>query len=781
MKTKIAFASMLAIFALCACVKETVIKEEGNEQEPETVLEETPDIQTTEELSTVTAELSDEITKTAYDSEGIFSWTASDRITMVLYNNGSADASKKGKVDKYTYDNKSGAGVIATFSGTAISSPWVEAGLALYPNYNVSSYNKLEEGGSYDVDLGTEAFQVKLGQEIRPNLETPLDLVPLIARKGGDGIYHFKTATGILKITITNIPSAARYVVLKSNNDYYMCGTFNLDAGDTEIKESNYVSGGYYQKSIYFVPETDGETRDFYFPIPTGTIPAGMTLFMDTGSSERILTKTTTKPITITANHITPIKAVTAEHYKTIGTAKFFDKGVTNGYHADVELQQSLDNSKDYRLVNPYGAYKAANNNTAAYDPDPYLYFTITGETTEGGKTKVTFQKHAIGLNMDSSSGNVIIQHPTVDGKWDKTTGDADHNIVRLADGSGNPLVVQLAPFYCYNDMSNGWPRDTYDHLIEILFPGYAPTDVEVTTNSSAASVCGNQINLIITGTHIDQARVKWAASSADPFSGMSDLFTASSGKTMPTTGITTTGESTRYISVQAYNSDGTEIFHNVFTKSVYTLTSTDATQIAGTFKANLRYLPQYYSSKWCYISDDGTYDTGNGSAHSPAITATDNTIIISDSNDAFKGNIMITSILGLNYNGTATDNSFIKTELITEATNSLKDATYTGGCPIYGTLSGSTLTFIAPSSQEAFVMYNGSPVHFAQNNDKAVTFSKAVTTVAGETTVTLTAGNKNLSLPFSATRYAYVDGCLIKFQNYIENPPVFTRTYGAE
>lgn len=335
----IAIAAAVSVpFLFSSCAKEV---NDTNEIIPEIV---------TESLQTVNAVYVDDDTKTAYDEYGTFSWVDGDKITMVVYNDGSVEPAKRGNVDRYPYATSAVDGRYATFSGSTISSPWVEAGLALYPNNNVSTYNCLAEAGTYDIDLDQEHFQVKLNQEIRPNLASPLAVVPLIGRKDGAGQYQFQTATGILKVTINNIPSSARYVVLRSNSDYRMSGTFSLDSGDCEIKESNYVSDGYYQKTVYFVPEADGETRTFYFPLPTGTIPAGMTLFMDTIASERLMTKTTKKAITITANHITPLAAVTSPYYANLaltGTADSFSAYVDSKSPAVVKVKVAAASTAD--------------------------------------------------------------------------------------------------------------------------------------------------------------------------------------------------------------------------------------------------------------------------------------------------------------------------------------------------------------------------------------------------------------------------------------------------
>ena len=148
------------------------------------------------------------------------------------------------------------------------------------------------------------------------------------------------------------------------------------------------------------------------------------------------------------------------------------------------------------------------------------------------------------------------------------------------------------------------------------------------------------------------------------------------------------------------------------------------------------------------------------GAAGRLGITATDQDFVIEVSDDPSKGNVMITNILGLKSDGTATSGSFIKSTSVS-GHEMLSAATYTAGSPIYCTMNGTTITTPDPYSQDAFVYYNGDPVYFAQNNNNAVALTMSTSTEDSTTTVTLTPGNINISLPVTMDNASTWAGCL--------------------
>lgn len=417
--------------------------------------------------------------KTDYDISGHFSWAASDQISVVLWNDGTAEPAKLNELSHYVYDNTTGAGTTATFGGSAISSPLNEFGVALYPSTDVSAYNGIAEAGS------KTDFQVTVQQEIRPDLDNPMSVIPLIGRKNGEGVYQFETAMGVLQVTVTDIPLDAYYLYLYIPDDsYHCCGTFAV--GDkNEICSADFVSGSsYYKKTIAFTPQIAGETRTFYFPLPTGTLPIGTELRLDKGYAggfANIMTKTFSKAVTITANHVTPLKAVAAETWEDIeGTGKFMDdngfyrtgfysrsKGIAD--YVSVTIQKNKNDATRYRVVNPYQAYvdQKISSEAMASDPigpDPYFYFTLKDGF-------VSFDTYHTGLKYDYLSdgdthGEFYLDDPNAYGfnKW--------NNCVIQYDLDGvSPLNVQLSPFYFY-DGSSSYYLCHENPKIEIVFPG---------------------------------------------------------------------------------------------------------------------------------------------------------------------------------------------------------------------------------------------------------------------------------------------------------------------
>ncbi len=89
--------------------------------------------------------------------------------------------------------------------------------------------------------------------------------------------YHFSPVTGILKVSFTDLPATATEIHLDmpDNSTYALNGNFNIDTtrDPLEIKASDCAGTKWGQKYLKFVYASASDA--FYFPIPTGTIPAG--------------------------------------------------------------------------------------------------------------------------------------------------------------------------------------------------------------------------------------------------------------------------------------------------------------------------------------------------------------------------------------------------------------------------------------------------------------------------------------------------------------------------
>lgn len=455
-------------------------------------------------------------TKTTYDDTGKFSWVANDRITVVVYNDGTTDASKLNVFDHYTYTNSTGAGETATFTGSTVNAPWHEYGVALYPNKNASTYNCLQEAGAYDT-----GFRVVVNQEIHPDLSNPLDVVPLIGRKNSNDVYQFKTAMGVLQVTVSNIPADAYYLYLQDpSGTFAFSGTFEVGSQDV-INASDAVSpsGNAFKKTIAFTPASAGETRTFYFPVPVGTIPAGTMLKMDKGYAggyANIMTKTLKDPVTITANHVTPLKAVSAQKWVSLGAGKFIDDNgfyATSGTssHVDVTIEQLQGSTKEFRVVNPYQAYIDAKGKTSDVGtPDPYFYFTLKDEGY------VDYAKYNTSLYYYGpwygDQYGVFSVAPNTSGSYNKW-----NNVVLKSDTSGNPLNVQLAPLYTKNSDNSILANCSENPKIEIVFPGSTEMlTIANYANGASVTYTAGDVTATINNSAITSVKVVAAASLAD-------------------------------------------------------------------------------------------------------------------------------------------------------------------------------------------------------------------------------------------------------------------------
>ena len=129
--------------------------------------------------NTITIKASlDAETKTTYAGEKSFSWVAGDRISLTTQEAGSL-----GMVTLET----AGSGPSVDFTGD-IPLGAKPAAKAFYPE----TFAQLTDG----------EIRLALPEEMTPDPANPLSAVPLIGTKQEGNSYAFRTATGILKITL---------------------------------------------------------------------------------------------------------------------------------------------------------------------------------------------------------------------------------------------------------------------------------------------------------------------------------------------------------------------------------------------------------------------------------------------------------------------------------------------------------------------------------------------------------------------------------------------------
>ena len=171
------------------------------------------------------------------------------------------------------------------------------------------------------------------------------------------------------------------------------------------------------------------------------------------------------------------------EPWKSLGDAEFsmiywFD------FSYKVELQQHMLEPNRYRLVDPFSEALIEEEYVPAMskgNQSPYLEFTIhpAGSTFRDVTTTVeglvTYNDHNIGVYLPDFDAEVLMMHPsrftanTTESSWSK-------NIVTQFSESGEPEIVQLAPYYYMMDVG-GWNQSQNDGEVTIIFPGVELTD----------------------------------------------------------------------------------------------------------------------------------------------------------------------------------------------------------------------------------------------------------------------------------------------------------------
>ena len=138
----------------------------------------------------------DSETKTAYDASGKFSWVAGDKIVVLVTN---------GETTKQVTFITEKSGDYVDFSGQ-VEEGYELAGLASYP-----FTGEMDGYACNDLAWDQEKDGWRLWGSIKPDHSRPLASLPLIGKADptSKGSYQFKTATGIVKFTVQNVPLEA--------------------------------------------------------------------------------------------------------------------------------------------------------------------------------------------------------------------------------------------------------------------------------------------------------------------------------------------------------------------------------------------------------------------------------------------------------------------------------------------------------------------------------------------------------------------------------------------
>lgn len=242
----------------------------------------------------INAVVDDDVTKTTYTDNGTkyeFSWNQNDYVAVQVYKGGSAT-----KPDQIKFKAQSdGATTTLVQDGNLFdltdahnvdgysNKNYTLGDYAFYPKYEVSNNNDLlytrNASGSGDGDSSTD--YVKLYESIPYVSGNPSSVIPIIGRKeSGDGtpntLFKFKTATGVLKISLKQIPAGATKLVLTSKS------ASDQLSGEWLFTDDTYTNGivmgtnnknSTNTKTVTFSGLSSLDTyTDFFIPIPAGAV-----------------------------------------------------------------------------------------------------------------------------------------------------------------------------------------------------------------------------------------------------------------------------------------------------------------------------------------------------------------------------------------------------------------------------------------------------------------------------------------------------------------------------
>lgn len=468
---------------------------------------------------TITAGFDEADSKTAYDEAGKFSWVEGDKVSMMVTND------ETGVPDVITLTAES-SGAVTTLTGDCPEG-YTVADYAFYPKGTGNEYYSSDLGKV--VDAENKVMNLRMWGTITPDPANPLASIPLIGKKDEKGFVQFKTATGILKITVSNIPADAYFLQLDIDDETTALNGNYSFGEDCTIYMKNIVGTPWGQKYVKFTPEADGETRDFYLPIPVGTIPAGLkvSLACTSGTLELAETK---EAIEIKRNIIvrTPALAVPAEEWKSLGTGKFKDKFIwsvagLNDY-AEVEFFQSSRFPEKFRIAKPYPGENS----------DPYFVIDVTDPT------KVKSDNYFVDVEVKTADDKPAFK------PWIRNGVDYGYNYsdVLYFQENGLPGCIEIAPCYRGEEFATaGDSRYDYeigkDHealAIEIIFPGCVsweayepeypvgqiPLSVAMVTASDVCTHDGQQLPGLLDGNPSTIWHSNWYyAATNDPVYGI--------------------------------------------------------------------------------------------------------------------------------------------------------------------------------------------------------------------------------------------------------------------
>ena len=332
-----------------------------------------------------TIEASIEETKTAYANDKTFSWLEGDKISVM------EELNSEVKFDEFT---ATATGRTTSFDGE-ISEGATLGKWAVYP----SNLDPQVTDGALSITLPRYYMLDVQGEDVANGYlssDNPMANLPLVGQKQEDGKYKFSTAMGMVKFSFTNVPDDVAYVVLTANE--VIAGTFTAD--ENGVFSLNSTDGG--NIAFFQVTPTEQHALDVYFPMPVGTLTAGLKVEL-TGSDAvtPYLSKTTVSDIEVVRNRVTEVAAL--------------------------EVPTPILNLEDI-----YGVYQVAATSYFAEEGDEPESTYVVIEPDDSGYGNVKFTTTFLGWPIDQLYGTFNVADGTLSVPIQYLWQDADDEVEDL-------------------------------------------------------------------------------------------------------------------------------------------------------------------------------------------------------------------------------------------------------------------------------------------------------------------------------------------------------------
>lgn len=190
-------------------------------------------------------------------------------------------------------------------------------------------YPKWTKDGEAGPGWSSNPFQIYLSPTLPYDSSDPLKgIVPMLGKLVSDE-FVFTPITGIIAVSVTNIPSAARSVSLSSTtrlsgnflvanpSSGYADGLDGVITNGITITSASGSNSGWYNKTYTFSSQLDKTEHVFYFPVPVGDID-GITISIKDENGEVIQTISNAHTITTTKATITKFPSMDLEKGATV-------------------------------------------------------------------------------------------------------------------------------------------------------------------------------------------------------------------------------------------------------------------------------------------------------------------------------------------------------------------------------------------------------------------------------------------------------------------------------